>query len=348
MRRPPKPRIVKPHLKWVWRARPGTWAPLHRVTWLQDGKRRERTITLDWRGDARELDRLYWECEAGRHARQAAPARYTWGQLVTAWRGDPRVQRGLAYSTKRSYARPMERLLEKNAGKDVRKATRQTVRQLHDAMAGTPREADRLLQTISLLWNYGKRQLDWPLGDNPAEGIRHFGRQREFEPWPDWMIRALETAPVNVRTAAELMLGTGQRPSAAITMRFDQFRGEWMTVTDEKGGVAFEVYCPARLRAFVEALPRRGAHLLAKNLAEPLGYGSIERAFRKWRTGLGARAQPYTLHGLRKLSIIQLAESGATDAEIQAITNQSLETIAYYRRRASRKRLSRSAQERRK
>jgi hypothetical protein len=49
------------------------------------------------------------------------------------------------------------------------------------------------------------------------------------------------------------------------------------------------------------------------------------------------RASPYVLHGLRKLAIVELAEAGACDAEIQAVTSQSAEMVAYYRKGASRK-----------
>lgn len=66
-------------------------------------------------------------------------------------------------------------------------------------------------------------------------------------------------------------------------------------------------------------------------------------AFRAWRTGLGARATPYSLHGLRKVAIIRLAEAGCTDAQIQAATNQSAEMVRYYRTKASRKNLSKAA-----
>ncbi|KAE9631748.1 hypothetical protein GP644_05435 [Parasedimentitalea maritima] len=37
-----------------------------------------------------------------------------------------------------------------------------------------------------------------------------------------------------VQTASELILGIGQRPNAAIEMKRDQFRGDWMEVLDEK------------------------------------------------------------------------------------------------------------------
>lgn len=123
-----------------------------------------------------------------------------------------------------------------------------------------------------------------------------------------------------VRSAAELILDIEQRPNAAIEMRRDQFSGEWMTVWDEKGREAYEVFCPS-----------------------PLGYDLVEKALRGWRKSLGEKAAPYTLHGLRKLSIVRLAEAGCSDAQIQAITNQSPEMVAYYRRRASRKAQSKAA-----
>lgn len=51
--------------------------------------------------------------------------------------------------------------------------------------------------------------------------------------------------------------------------------------------------------------------------------------------------------GLLKLSIIELAEAGANDAEVQAMTGQSADMVACYRAKASRKALSKSGQERR-
>ncbi len=344
MRRPPKPRIVKPRLAWKWF---GKWVPVYRQTKTVNGKRKERTIFLDWQGDPERLDALYWECRTGKHDRQQAPAQYTWHDLVVAWRSDPVVQKRLADGTRRSYRREMDALLEKNADKDVRKTTRPGLRKVHAALADTPRKADWRIQIVSLLWNYGKLKADWPLGDNPATGIDKYGVQNPFEPWPEWMVGKLADAPENVRTTAELILGSGQRPSAAIEMAWSDFSGDRMTVVDEKQDERFQVHCPSQLRAYLDGLPKRGAYVLAKNLSQPLGYDAVERAFRKWRKGLGAEAKAFSLHGLRKLAIIRLAEAGWSDAEIQAATNQSPETVAYYRRRASRLTLTRSAHKRR-
>lgn len=344
---PPKPRITKKRLKWKLNHARTAWVPYHLVKWTEGGKQREKAIKLDWRGDPRELDRLFWECEAGRHEAQKTPAKHTWRQCIEAWRADPKGQGRLAASTRRSYRRAMDRIMQKNGDKSMTRTTPKGLYAAHVGMSATPREADRMLQTVSLLWNYAKGKMFWPLGDNPASGIEHFGKQREFEPWPAWMLAKLDDAPETVRTAVALIRGTGQRPGAAIKMRRDAFQGEWMTVEDEKGGQVFETYAPDFLREYLDKLPARGAHVLAKNLTQPLGYDAVEKAFRGWRDGLGDAARPYVLHGLRKLAIIELAEAGATDAEIQAVTGQSAEMVAYYRGKASRKALSRAAQKRR-
>lgn len=83
--------------------------------------------------------------------------------------------------------------------------------------------------------------------------------------------------------------------------------------------------------------------ILAKNLTQGIGYSSIEKEFSAWQLGLGPAARKFTLHGLRKPSCVRLAEAGCSDAQIQAITDQSAEMVAYYRRLASRKRLSKEA-----
>lgn len=186
--------------------------------------------------------------------------------MVKAWRADPRVQKKRAASTLKSYRREMDALLEKNADKDVRNTTCAGVRALHDTLSASPRKADWRLQMVRLLWNYAQTKLDWPLGPNPAADIEIFGRQKEFEPWPGWMVAKLDSAPDRVRTMADLILGTRQRPNAAILMEHDHFSGEWMSVLDEKGGERIEVFCPSSLRTYLDGRPRTGRYILAKNL----------------------------------------------------------------------------------
>jgi hypothetical protein len=72
-------------------------------------------------------------------------------------------------------------------------------------------------------------------------------------------------------------------------------------------------------------------------------FGVCQTAQQRRLAARGAPAKAFTRHGVRKLSIVGLAESGCTDAQIQAVTNQSAKRVAFYRKRASRKILSRAA-----
>lgn len=319
----------------------GRPVPYYRLTWWEGGKRREKFIRLPEDIDSPEFDRAYWDIRSGKSPALQKPAKDTWAELAGAYRSHPKFTK-LASGTRRSYDRIINDIVEKNGRKSVSSLTRAQVRAIHAKYVETPRKADWYIQIISLLCNFARNTLDWKI-ENPAEGIELYGSSREFEPWPEWMITKLVDAPEAVRTAAELILGTGQRPAAAIAMRHDQFHGDTMTVTDDKGDLSFEVYAPQQLRSYVAAQPKRGVFILAKNLTEPVGYDAVEKAFRAWRKALGARAAKFVLHGLRKLAIVRLAEAGCTDAQIQAITNQSPEMVAFYRKRANRKVLSRAA-----
>ncbi|QFT96154.1 Phage integrase family protein [Roseovarius sp. THAF8] len=260
----------------------------------------------------------------------------------------------LSDGTKKSYNREFEKILEKNADKPMSSTTKSAIRKKHNGMSATPRAADWMLQTASILWNYAKIKMDWPLRENPAQGVDKFGSQREFLAWPDWMLEALATAPEDVRIAGELIRGTGQRPAAAIKTPRNALNGDWIAVTDEKGDETFEICCPVRLRTLIENLEEGPMHVLAKSENAPRSYDSVEKSFRAWRATLldlakehDDDANRYTLHGLRKRACVELAEANCSDAEIQAVTGQSAETVAYYRKQANRKAMSRTAQKRR-
>lgn len=319
----------------------GRPVPHYRLTWFDNGKRREKFIRLPEDLDSPEFDRAYWEIRSGKAEALQKPAKDTWNELVSAYRAHPKFKR-LASSTRASYDRVLNEIVEKNGARSVSSLTRSKVREIHAKHADAPRKADWRIQILRLLFNFARDTLDWKV-DNPAEGIELYGKQREFEPWPEWLVNKLPDAPDQVRTAAELILGTGQRPTAAIEMRYDQFNGDLVRVRDDKGDKSFEVHAPSQLTAFILSRRRAGAHVLAKNLTQPIGYGAVEKTFRRWRYDIGPEAKPYVLHGLRKLAIIRLAEAGCSDAQIQAITGQSAEMVAYYRQRASRKALSKGA-----
>lgn len=248
--------------------------------------------------------------------------------MVIAYRQSPRFKK-LAPKTVRSYNEVIERILEKNEHKSVSRLTRPDLRAIHASMKDTPRKADMLLQIISLLANFARNQLDWPIS-NPAEGMEKYGAQREYEAWPDWLLNAFPQACLAVGDRIALMafhlgMGTGQRPGDLCAMKWEHFDGAFIQVTPDKQREAgpierLSIYCPTSLRQFLASEPKRGKFMLAKNLAHPLDYGAVQNRFRKIRDTLGPEARPFTLHGLRKNAASLLAAAGCSDAEIQSVT----------------------------
>jgi integrase len=323
----------------------------YRLRWTEGGKRRERYLPLPGIEDSPEFDREYWAIRLRKSEQLVAAPRTSWENLIRSYRAS-RKYRSLALSTRRKYDAVLEALREKNGARDVRKLTRLQIREVHEKYADTTRKADHYLQVIRLLLNFAKNELDW-IESNPAEGIEMFGPQKSWEPWPEAaqaaFVRACEALGDDlVLTAYHLGVGTGQRPGDLCGMRWDHFDGESMAVVQDKTEERLWIYCPRDLLGHLQSTPKRGHFILAKNLAEPLGYDALERRFRKVRKAAGTVCSGLVMHGWRYTAAVALADAGCSDAEIQAVTgHKTMQMVLKYRRQADQKRLSKQAQNRR-
>ncbi|WP_424967291.1 tyrosine-type recombinase/integrase [Dinoroseobacter sp. S375] len=321
----------------------------YRITWTENGKRRERSVLIPFAEDTPEFDAKYWELRSGRAPELTKAPATSWKALVDSYKASRRYK-ALATGTRRKYDPIINLILEKNADRDVRFTTRAHVRAAHEKYAATPRKADYIVQVMSLLFAHAIR-LDW-IKDNPAKGIELFGKQREYEPWPDKARKAYVNACRSLDEADALtayMLGvfTGQRPGDCCKMEWAHYDGEFMDVVQDKTATRLSVYCPKPLRDYLDAMPRKGKFILAKNLTEPMGYDAVSRAIRRVRTA--AKVLGYVAHGWRSNAAVELAEAGCSDAQIQAVTgHKTTAMVQKYRARASQKKMSKSAQRKRK
>ena len=323
----------------------GRW--YYRLTWTVNGKRKERYIPLPADPGSQEFAQAYWKIRSGKTTIDR-PARYTWADLIRHYKLS-RKWRELKPGTMQSYERVISALVEKNGKKDPTAVSRAEIRAIHEKYADTPRKADSYLQIMSILFNFARHELDWPCG-NPTEGIKLFGTQREMLPWPEWLQKSWVTTCENTGAeraliAYHLGVGTGQRASDLLAMEWSHFNDGFVDVVQEKTGTRMSIYCPNSLRTFLASIPRRGRFVLAKNLTEPLTYSALENEFRRVRDLIGEKAKPYSMHGWRKLAAVQLAEAGASDAEIAAVTgHKALSMVQHYRKGAGQKALSKRAQ----
>lgn len=311
--------------------------------YFRKGKFRRR---LPGNPDSEEFSIEYW---ATRNGQRRKPVKTTWNALIVSYYGSPSFKT-LSKGSQANYRRHCEAIREKNGDKDMRTFRRKHALAARDALQETWSKANERVAVLSVLCRHAV-DLEW-IERNPVTDIEKLSGG-EYEPWPEAKLRAYEKASGEqdtARTVYELGIGTGQRLGDCVKMMWADFDGEFMAVAQEKTGEKVWVYCPARLRAYLEAIPKRGAYILAKNLTQPLGKRQVQAAVEAVRDDIGVMrgAQRLVPHGWRYTAAVQLAEAGCSDAQIQAVTgHRTLAMVQKYRARADQKRQSKRAQEKR-
>lgn len=295
--------------------------------------------------ESEAFSQAYWSIRNG----AAKPAvKTSWGNLIVSYYQSPGFK-ALSPGTRANYRRHCEAIREKNATKDMRTFRRANAIAARDALADTWSKANERVAVLSTLCRHAV-DLEW-IERNPVVDIPKL-EGGEYEAWPDDKLLAFERACDSLalsaaRTAYELAIGTGQRLGDCIAMRWSDFDGEYVNVVQEKTGAKISVYCPARLRRYLADLPRRGAHILAKNLTQPLHKRAVQRSVETVRKAIGALSGGGRLvpHGWRYTAAKQLADAGVSDADIQAVTgHKTLTMVQKYRAQANQKAASRRAQ----
>ncbi|MCA0919688.1 tyrosine recombinase XerC [Pseudooceanicola nanhaiensis] len=309
--------------------------------YFRKGKFRHR---LPDNPDSEEFSIEYW---SARNGKRSAPAKTTWNALIISYYSSPAFKM-LSKGSRANYRRHCEAIREKNGDKDMRTFRRKHALAARDALQDTWSKANERVAILSVLCRHAV-DLEW-IERNPVIGIEKLSGG-EYEPWPEAKLRAYENAAADhdiARTAYELGIGTGQRLGDCVKMMWVDFDGEFMAVAQEKTGEKVWVYCPARLREYLRALPKRGAYIMAKNLTQPLGKRQVQAAVETVREKIGVMrgAQRLVPHGWRYTAAVQLAEAGCSDAQIQAVTgHRTLAMVQKYRARADQKRQSKLAQQ---
>ncbi|PJE26048.1 site-specific tyrosine recombinase XerC [Pseudooceanicola marinus] len=313
--------------------------------YFRKGKYRRR---LPSNPDSEEFSIEYWATRNGQRKRQV---KTTWHALITSYFQSANY-RSLSKGSKANYRRHCEEIREKNGDKDMRAFRRKHALAARDALQDTWSKANERVAVLSILCKHAV-DLEW-IERNPVEGIEKL-KGGEYAPWPDEALSAFtklcEEKNLNLaRTAFELAIGTGQRLGDCIKMKWSDLDGEYIRVTQEKTGADLWIYCPTRLRQYLDELPRMGDYILANGSSGPVGKRQIQKAIQTVREEIGAMHGSGRLvpHGWRYTAAVQLSEAGCSDAEIQAVTgHKTLAMVQKYRAKASQKRASKAAQKRR-
>lgn len=280
------------------------------------------------------------------------PTRTSIRALIQSYKASPRWSK-LSPRSKADYAGVLDHIDAVAGEHDVSKITRPGVIKARDKVGG--RKGNYIAQLYSVLCEHAI-DLGW-LKMNPAKGVKMTALGEGHDPWPAWALEAYRRHATGVALLIfELCYWTGQRIGDVIQMRWDAITLEdglegislRQGKSERKGRRADHLWIPVLpgLRAVLEATPRLGLTIIAREDSRPLDYPAVRYAVTKAREASGTMG--FRLHGLRANAASELYEAGCTDAQVQAVTgHKSVVMARKYGRGARQKRLAKAAMEKR-
>lgn len=286
--------------------------------------------------------------QAGPQAPQRAVSRHkpapgTLDDLLARMKASPRWKQkkpATQLNQSRIYERFMDRIDRHGRRYGARPVAAVTVGWLDKvlgAMADTPGAANNLRKRLATLMDYACA-LEWR-DSNPVRHTARYADGPGFRAWTDAEIaqyRQHYPLGTTARLVLELALNTAARRCNVARLTRDDLQDGRIVVAHAKDGNVTSVPMLESTRAALEALPAAPIrHLVVTQYGKPFTVNGLGGRMRDWCDAAGLPG--CTLHGLRKAISRQLAESGATDAEGQAVTgHKKSDQFAYYRQSANR------------
>lgn len=252
---------------------------------------------------------------------KAAPAAVTIAKMIDAYERSPEWAK-LAGNTRKSYRRHLDYFREKIGTFDPDRIKTRNVNEMRDALADKPTDANRKIACLSALYTWGKRN-DW-CKTNPAivaGKLAPTGRARG--PWPLDLIKAARAAATGRDLLLfELLLGTGQRVSDVLMMRWGDMDADGIRVTQAKTKAKVYVPLTDRLRRVLDETPKRGLWIVSQDNGHRVRYNLAWKDMMALRRKIGAEA--YDIHSLRHSAASEIASlPGMTADHVRAITGHS-------------------------
>jgi integrase len=222
------------------------------------------------------------------------------------------------------------------------------VRRRRDEKAELPEAANAAIKALRRVFAFA---IDNELAErNPAKDVPYLrSRSEGFHSWTIEEVEQFEAAhPVGskARLALALLLYTGQRRADIVTFGRQHVRDGWLSFTQVKNRrrkpVSLSIPVVAPLQAILDASPSGHMTFLVTEFGKPFTANGFGNWFRRKCNEAGLKH--CTAHGLRKAAAARLAEAGAGENEIMAVTGHSTsKEIVRYTRGARQKVLAAKA-----
>jgi integrase len=250
--------------------------------------------------------------------------------------------RRLDNSTKRVRRNILDELCRDHGAKPAVQMLPRHVRALRDHRADRPEAANAIVKALRQVFAFGV-DTDLVIA-NPAREISYLrSGSQGFHSWTPEEIKAFEARhPVGsaARLAFALLLYTGQRRSDVVRFGRQHVRNGWLKFTQHKNRrakpVALKIPIVGELNGIIEASPRGDLTFLVTHFGRPFTSAGFGNKFRRWCDE--ADLKHCSAHGLRKAAAVRLAELGATEHEIMAVTgHRTSKEVTRYTRAARQK-----------
>lgn len=267
--------------------------------------------------------------------------------LVVAYYGSAEYK-ALDRRTQGVRRRTLDKFCEKHGDLPANSVLPRHIRALRDKIAETPEAANQLLKFLRQVFAHAV--VAGLCDSNPARDVPYLKSGSEgFHSWTIEEVEEFEAAhPIGckARLAMALMLYTGQRRGDAVLLGPHHLAEGWLIFIQQKNRkrnpIKMEIPLRPELRDILAASPIGKTTFLVTEFGKPFSANGFGNWFRKQCDDAGL---PHcTAHGLRKAAAARLAELGASEKEIMAITgHRTSKEIIRYTRGASQRILAANA-----
>ena len=214
------------------------------------------------------------------------------------------------------------------------------IRRFQSALADRPEAANALVKALRAVMSEAVRA-DIVV-TNAAAAVAYLPPARDggFPAWTDADVEAFERAhpPGSMARLALRLFQTGQRLGDVARLGPRNVDGEHLRLKQQKTGAELTLPIPVTLRTELDLHPP-GETFLLTEFGKPFSVAGLGNRFRKWCDEAGLTG--ISAHGLRKWTAAALAEAGATEKEISAVTGHaSLKEVVRYTRSANQRKLA--------
>lgn len=199
-----------------------------------------------------------------------------------------------------------------------------------DMATGSPRQADAVLGVLRIVLEWGRDR--GMISHNQATRPKKvYKADRADKLWLPPDIAALRaTADAEMLLAFELALGTGQRKGDLLRLPWTAYDGKRLRFRQGKRRRLVDMPVMRSLKARLDAAPKKATTILAHN-GKPWSINAKGQAIyysHLWRAAtLAAGLDELHSHDVRGTTCTQLAEAGATPAEIAAMLGWTVSTV---------------------